>query len=402
MAIQTCLELYMIKNPASLLDDIQELRGESLKLPLPRRMQLPAVDEYRSMLLGDGQKLVDFCAKNEFTAAHFISAARADASISRLMNQIGGREPLLRTMYLIGRHAYNKAPIYTVSGGLNDLLDDTDVKDNIPIRFFAPPRKVCYIEFYESTSREKCTLRAFGGGNGALLEGCYIQESNFEKLPPMDPRIKELLELDPHSPTRIIDIGFTASPLGFSDDMAGSVLQDTIDTISLHIQDENEPFSEVLRRHQQFNLNEAVLRYNGNEGLYQILEQNLSRLTKILFYLSVEREDRKEVRDYSELAERLKGVGQKKKPKLERMMSRVYDRIIVGPKHYTPIKQQIAAQNLPSGTRAPHYRSGYFGIRWIGTGQAKVPELRRVKETVVNAHLLKNGQGPQSRDYEIR
>lgn len=392
----------MIKNPANLLKDIEALKGESLKLPLPRRVELPAVDEYRRMLLGDGQKLIEFCAKNEFTAAHFISAARADAGIAKLMSQIGGREPLLRTMYLMGRHGYNKAPIYTVSEGLNDLLDDTDVKDNIPIRFFAPPRKVCYVEFNESSTRERCSLRTFGGGNGAILEGCYIQESNFDKLPSMDPRIKELLELDPQSPTRIIDIGFTASPLGLSDDMAGSVLQDTIDTISLHIQDENEPFSEVLRRHQQFNLDEAILKYNGNEGLYQILEQNLSRLTKILFYLSVEREDRKEVREYSELAERLKGVGQKKKPKLERMMSRVYDRIIVGPKHYTPIKQKIAEQNLPSGTRAPHYRSGYFGIRWIGTGQAKVPQLRRVKETVVNAHLLKNGEGLQSRDYEIR
>ena len=41
-------------------------------------------------------------------------------------------------------------------------------------------------------------------------------------------------------------------------------------------------------------------------------------------------------------------------------------------------------------------------IRWKGTGQAKLPELVRVDETIVNEQMLKDADAPTRRDSEIR
>jgi hypothetical protein len=96
---------------------------------------------------------------------------------------------------------------------------------------------------------------------------------------------------------------------------------------------------------------------------------------------------------------RFKAVGEKKRPKLERMLNRTHDRIVVWPMTYIPLSVRLEQGDAIKGTRAPHYRSGYFGIRWKGTGQAKEPELVRVKEAIINEHLL---SGRIEREYEIR
>ena len=335
------------------------------------------------------------------STAEFLARSRSDDASEELRQRFGFTDASFRTLYLVSRHQFNRAPIFSVSEGLNALLDDTKVKKNIPIRFFAAPSKNAYIEFSSAQERSSSPFRLYASGMNGILEGCYIQETTHEKLPPLATEVRELLELDPRAPTRVIDIGFTASPLSPDGRQHQSIMLDTIDTIHLYIQDESEPFGEVLRRHQQLNQHHSVIANNGDHDLYEYQRNNVSRLSKILFYLSVEREERRAIKEQSDLEKRLASVADKKKPKIERMLTRTYDRIIVGPKTYTPIGERIASQSLPSGTKAPHYRSGYFGIRWLGTGGAKEAHLRRVKESIINEHLLR-GEKPNAKDYELR
>lgn len=385
-------------NPREMIRRIEELKGDTLNLPLPRRMELPAIDHYRNLFLIDANPVIERCLLQNYTLAHFLATSRGEPSLSVMRPQYN--DGAFRTMFMVSRHQFFKGPIYTVSEGLSGLLADTKVRENIPIRYFAPPMRNCYIEFTPAEKRHECPFRVEAAGLKAILEGCYLQETTHDVLPEMATEARELLELDPQAKTRILEVGFTASPVGLHGDRSTALL-DTIDTISIYIQDEDEPFGEVLRRHQQLNQHWKVIATNEYQDLFETLQKNIAQLSKILFYLSVEREERRVINEASDLEKKLKGVADKKKPKVEKMITRAYDRIVVGPKSYTPIRDRIASQNLPAGTKTPHYRAGYFGIRWIGSGSAKHTELRRVKEAFINEELLKGGK-PSPRDYEIR
>ncbi|MBD8089373.1 hypothetical protein IFT48_05200 [Pseudomonas fluorescens] len=387
-------------NLQELMQRIDELKGETLTLPLPRRMSLGPILKYRNLFLSQANPFIQFCCEQNDTLAHFIARSRDNSTLQELRSQFKFNDGAFRTMFLVSRHQYNNGPIYTVSEGLNSLLADTKVRENIPIRYFAPPMRNCYIEFAPAEKRSESPFRVEGAGLKAILEGCYLQETSYDALPPMATEARELLELDPHAKTRVLEVGFTASPIGLPGRSSPALL-DTIDTLSIYIQDEDEPFGEVLRRHQQLNEHADVIANNGYKDLFQTLQSNTEQLSKILFYLSVEREERRVVNEAADLEKRLKSVADKKKPKIEKMLTRAYDRIIVGPKSYTPIRDRIESMSLPAGTKSPHYRAGYFGIRWMGSGTAKHAELRRVKEAIINEELLK-GEKPGARDYEIR
>lgn len=137
----------------------------------------------------------------------------------------------------------------------------------------------------------------------------------------------------------------------------------------------------------------------ARQAFAESMRANFSRLAKVLFYMHVERKSQVVQTPAKDLEDRIKGVGDKKRPKLERMLNRTYDRIVVGPMTYKPLSLHIEQGETAKGTKAPHYRSGYFGIRWKGTGQAKMPELVRVKEAIINEHRL--ASRPE-REYEIR
>jgi hypothetical protein len=129
------------------------------------------------------------------------------------------------------------------------------------------------------------------------------------------------------------------------------------------------------------------------------LHNNCSRLMKALFYLHVDRKTQVVQRDASDLQKRLDGVGASKKSKIAKQLNKAYDRILIGPEKYVPIAERFEVDSTLKGRRAPHYRRGYFGLRWVGTGQAKTTELTRISETIVNEKFLTD---TTPRDYDIR
>lgn len=217
---------------------------------------------------------------------------------------------------------------------------------------------------------------------------------------------REILEIDPKAPVRVVDVAFSYSPINSSNRQiqnAPAVIADKLEYIQILIQDESEPIIDVLERSIQFSLQRGSAMDSvdliGRQAFAESLRENFSRLAKVLFYMHVERKAQVIQTPAKDLEDRIKGVGDKKRPKLERMLNRTYDRIVVGPMTYTPLSMRPEQGEAPKGTKAPHYRSGYFGIRWKGAGQAKMPELVRVKEAIINEHRLSDRT---EREYEIR
>lgn len=383
-----------------------EVRGDSLNLPLPRRLELPVVMDFRRLLLGRIDSIYKTFIEADASVDGFFASSYD--YIKQIPNIPKFDEQSIRVGYLVTKHQALKGAIYTVSDPLQKMLADTSLKNNIPVKFFTPPHRVSYIEFCPAEQRASFQLSAYAGGGKNICEGCYIQERTVEKLPPMSREAREYLELDPQKSVRILDIGISVSPLSqiFSG-IATPIAADQVDMMTLFIQDESEPLSDMLERHFEFykhraNVSNAHTGVSDRDLFKERVTNVFSYLTKVLMYLYVDKKSRYTISEASDLRSRIDKVADKKRPKLEKQLNRVYDRIVIGPKSYTPLAQRIQSQDMPKGTKRPHFRSGYFGVRWKGTGQAKVPELVHVDEVIVNEQMLKGENTLNRRDYEIR
>jgi hypothetical protein len=381
---------------------LKDVPEEAAALPLPRRL---AIKDIESVWLEGMEPLLPLMNKHAKLGSEshkFIDDAYEDQTVLAFMSKVGYKTSNIASAYIRYRQNYLKAPVLTVSSGLKLMLDDTGIKDNVPVKFLSAPFKTCYLEFDPAEQRKVLAHQA--AQPTRLVEGCYLQEAFLDKCPDLPKEHREHLELDPNAPVRLIEITFSESPLNHpmlgGDDIG--VLFDKTDYIAIYIQDENEPIKDVIDRHLAFYaLSGHHLERMDMIEMAQFSEdfrENCSRLTKALFYLHVDRKTQVVQRDASALEKRLENVGARKKSKITKQLNRVYDRILIGPEKYVPISERIDSEKM-KGRMTPHYRRGYFGLRWVGTGQAKTTELTRVKETIVNENLLTERT---QRDYDIR
>lgn len=378
---------------------LTEIPSSALSMPLSRRCGYPEVVALKRHILGDGYHLMASCAKKGLSSSEMShELSQHEDTYQKIFDVLKTHVSLVST-YIPIKHLASKAPTLTVSPALEALLADTGIRGDVPARFFAPPFANCFIEFNPADLRHTSTHHTFAEGRGSILEGVFVQETRMDRLPSVSRETREVLELDPNSPTRFIELGFSESPI--NNPIAAKTRMpaalDTLDVMTIYIQDEEEPIGDILERHIALN----QMRQNISPLFGEHLRQNFMHLTKIFFYLSVEKKMRKQVAEQSDLEKRLESVADKKKGKLARQLTRVYDRIVIGPEKYTPLKELVQTGEKAKGTKAPHYRRGYFGIRWKGTGQAKTPELVRVSHSIINANLL-NGKIIEPKDYEIR
>lgn len=392
------------------MNELKTFGGESLLLCAARRQTLEPVSMLRQYMLGDlYPAIAEHCAKgmaSEQSREQLIQ----NPDLKRLLDERKMDGNGYAFNYVVMRHLVNKAPIFTVSSALHLMLEDTGVKDNVPVKYFGAPASTCYIEFEPPEKRQTSSFRTFAEGRYRICEGCYVQETRFEKLPPLSSIARQSLELDPQAPVRQINIGFTASPVdpegrGAPCSATGMVSDDTVDYFSFFIQDEDENLGDMFERHLRFYAVRNELEGGMSEyefgAFADMFRRNLMHLSKIFFYLNVERRQQLKVNDATDLQARIGKVAEKKQRKLVQQLNRAYDRIVVGPKDYTPIHLRLQTGDLPKGTVRPHYRRGYFGIRYLGSGQAKHAELVRVKEALINADLMHDAE-ITPKQYDIR
>ena len=388
---------------------LSALQGQVLSMPLPKRLRLPEVTDFKRAVLQEAYDLLHAKGSQELSSSQALEQLYQDP---QFMEKAGaGRfdHVTLVSMYMSARHQAVKGPIFTINPALNLLLEDTGIKNDVPAQFFAPPYPTCFLEFDPAERREQSSHELYAGGFISICEGAFIQETKMDNLLKLRPETREALELDPLAPARVLELGFSASPAKNQQALSTGLPAafDNMDLMSIYIQDENEPIKDILERHVRFytqRYQDQATPTSRGKTFTQLFEDNFAYLTKVLFYLNVEKHSMRKETEASDLEKRIEQVADKKKDKLKRQLQRVYDRIVVGPDHYTPIKDLLPHSELPKGTKAPHYRRGYFGIRWKGHGQAKTAELIRVSHALVNMHLLKDPSvAPKApKDYEIR
>jgi hypothetical protein len=388
---------------SAVIRDLSAVQGQALSMPLTKRMQLDEVIRFKKLVFGESiyAKLMKAGAL-EWSSSQVMETLYADAEFADFLSQRKFDHVTLVSACMVFRHLAKKAPVFTVNPALNLLLADTAIKENIPAQYFALPYPTCFIEFDPAERREHATHFMFSGGSPEACEGALLQETHMGDLKKLRQSTREALELDPNIPARIIEIGLSASPIHSrsAHETKMPVAFDNIDLITLYIQDEQESIQAILQRHFRFyeDMMAPIAHLTGADGrsFNELFEENFAYLTKVLFYLNVEKNQSRIENESSALENRLANVADKKKDKLRRQLHRVYDRVIIGPDHYTPIKDLMATDQ--------HYRRGYFGIRWKGVGENKTAELIRVTHTIINEHLLRGSAKPirPSRDYEIR
>ncbi|MDU8352888.1 hypothetical protein RYA05_13585 [Pseudomonas syringae pv. actinidiae] len=390
----------------AMLGEIKDLKGDSLRLPLPRRLALKPVTAFFKMAYGESWNAIMSESKKEVSAFEVLEKIYQTPELSERIKMMGDSPATLHSMLISLRHLAVNAPIMTVSEALYDLVADTKIKDDVPAKFFCAPFKTTYIEFNDASHRENARLDLVAAGIPSKCEGCYIHEKYFSILPPVSQEAVEILQLDRSKPVRVVEIGFSASPfqnssLNEETDMA--IAFNALDFCVIYIQDEDEPFKEIFERHFEFfrfcNPNFRTLTSEQVTTFEAYTSRNFSLLTKILFYMHVEKRERKEIREMSDLENKLESVADKKKDKIKKQINRSYDRIVIGPQSYMPIMERLESIGS-KGSIAVHFRRGYFGIRWTGAGQAKIASLVRVKEAIVNGEMAK--QPRERKNYVIR
>ena len=392
------------------LNELKTMAGDSLLLCAARRQSLKPVIMLREFMLGDLYPAIARGCSKGLAAEQSREQLIQSPAMNKLLDERKMDSNGFAFNYVVMRHVVNRAPIFTVSPALHLMLEDTGVKENIPVKYFAAPAATCFVEFEPPEKRLSSAFRTFAEGRYRICEGCYVQETIFEKPPQLSQLARQELELDPHLPARQINISFSACPVdpdghGSSKSGAGQVGDDTVDFFTFYLQDPDERLGEMFDRHLRFYAMRNEI--EGGMSDYEFsaftgnFRRNLMHLSKIFFYLNVEKRQQVKINDASELEARIGKVAEKKQRKLVQQLSRVYDRIVVGPKDYTPINQRLQSGDLPKGTVRPHYRRGYFGIRYVGSGQANHAELVRVKEALINSQLLNEAE-ITPKQYEVR
>lgn len=392
-----------------LMNDLKAMKDESLRLPLPRRADLDPVRIIKQMMFDPYWAFVSEIASLQMYSETAIARLCVIPEFKQMMDERGISSGGMISNMMVLRHQMSGAPIMTLTKGLSDMLADTNISDDVPCKFFTAPMKTVYIEFDPAERRHLGQFKVIGDGLPAICEGCYVQETIFPKLPRMVARAKEILDLDPNKPVRIIEVGFSASPLNNPNlDHEMPVSSDTIDFATIYIQDEDEPIKEVLERHFTYYRSRIMRNENLDPNLAVEFEKQFSRnfsmLTKVFFYLYIDRKEQVKVTDATDLEKRLNQVADKKKDKIRRQLNRVYDHILIGPKTYIPVSQRISSDGVAKGSVSPHYRRATIGIRWVGSGAAKEAKLVRIKESVVNQHLINKApdKAPARKNYVIR
>lgn len=380
----------------AMIDALSAIKGPALSMPMAKRGQLKETEAFREAFMGQWIEVINHMALHGRSAHQIMGSLTNEPSFVEILKKKKLSTSSIITLMMMCRHIQKKAPILTVNPHLDDLLEDTGIKNNIPSQFFAPPYPECFVEFDPAENRSQSRHKTYSGNMVKIIEGAFVQETRFDRLPNVSMRTREHLELDPNASCRMIEVGFSISPVDNAQAIGTSmpVAYDAVNLMTIYIQDEQEPISEVLDRHlalHSINLGESLVNSDQDSDAFaKEMKESFAYLSKVLFYLNVEKGNRKHEPVASSLEERIKKTAPKKQDKLKRQLTRSYDRIVIGPESYTPLSKQVGQVEVLSGSKAPHFRRGYFGIRWKGAGENKKPELVRVSHTIINEHLLTN------------
>lgn len=274
-------------------------------------------------------------------------------------------------------------PIVQLTPALQAMLAETDLASDLPAGFFRSPSPIAYIELARPNP-----LRLPNEYSGLHeCEGAYL--GLFELPAGHDvfafSAQNEALKLDPSKPVRVVEIVVTGSPIGKQ-----HVLDDASDNLMLLIQDEDECLQQVLDRHIAWYLDPMAYEQPGMAPLstedVEMIRPVMDLLAKALLYLNLSEAEKLTVNERSDLQRKRKGLGQKKKARLQRKLATAYDRIVIGPARFPAPEEPQGHEGTGEAQRSvkAHWRRGHFRTIRYGEKRSK-QRLGWIKPVLVNA-----------------
>lgn len=226
---------------------------------------------------------------------------------------------------------------------LQQLLDRSDLGDDIPVGLLRPPVPACYIRFGDDMQHAILSAQT-EDFHHMRVEGVYVFESVREE----------------QRAVALVAIWAVDGQPTFS-----------VSTIEMIIGDDKEPLVDVIER-----------TCANKPGPVRLHHRVLAQLcTKVFLYWSVEQARTEEQRPYFDAMQQLKRLGPKKAAKLQRHVDRLYDRVLLGP---LSIPGHGAHDEV-----SPHWRRGHFRMQPHGPHHS-LRKVLFIAPTLVRADRLEN------------
>lgn len=275
--------------------------------------------------------------------------------------------------------------ILTTSDFLDEILEQTEIGDDVPVDYLRPPFKACYIEFTESRSS---SLKVYNElTHEHILEGVYISETQINPGSTEMKRYKDSPMVDINKPLRILDLMFTGSPLG-----KAHVEDDTLRVQGFYIQDGMRTIKQELSR-----VEEKYGQDDDFTGDMNYLSETLNHMAKVLLFINCKQYRDTAFNERKELRKKitsLKGIG--KIRKFEDKLRKTYDRVVISPVDNVVYESDAGfnhARNVKE--KRTHWRKGHFRMQPYGLGASK-RKILFIEPTVVGGVFAKK------KNYDVK
>lgn len=268
--------------------------------------------------------------------------------------------------------------ILTTSNSLDEILEQTEIGDDIPVDYLRPPFKTCYVEF---TEERKSSLKVYNEiTHDHILEGVYISETQINPGTMEMKRYNGSPLVDVAKPLRILDLMFTGSPLGKS-----HVEDDALRVQGFYIQDGMRTIKQELNMvEEKYGLDDDFT------GDMSYLSEALNHMAKVLLFINCKHYRDTAFNERIELRKKinsLKGLG--KIRKFENKLRKTYDRVVISPVDnviYESGAEFAHSENVKE--KRTHWRKGHFRMQPYGPGASK-RKILFIEPTVVGGVFAK-------------
>lgn len=292
------------------------------------------------------------------------------------------------------------------TAALDQQMQATDIAENIPGSFFAPPYPATYLHFgapipvrpdpmFDSAHivgayvlSAACTARFHGDGTPA---GVATVAADVEAI-----------GIHEGDPIRTIEIIFLVHKTWNN----GKIEPRWVSFSGVIKNNTHDPFMPFLRESVARSKNKIVVNSGEAAGTRssreEVLTAGLGHVAKVFLYMALPNARREERNERSVAAQRVATLGPKKQAKAKRQLGRLYDRIVVGPLEAPAAQPEAIMDGGVEGNGravAPHMRRGHFRSQHHGP-QNQLVKLVYIEPILVRADLVV-GDRPEPKPYAV-
>lgn len=251
-----------------------------------------------------------------------------------------------------------------------------------------PPADNCYLSFGDSPQACPYFIKD-ESGTTRKLQGAFVNTMTYSPEQCKKIGFMQHEGLHPQKDMRALNITLYFSAYDDGNNQFDSAVDVYFMQIVIYLYDEEASIIELIQEHLAYYKDRLYLFFSQNHEDQTLLEF----LFTSIFYLS-SKSLRKEVKnEATELAAEIKRKASNKAKvrKLEKRLTRTTDRIIIGEKDYSFLRQ---FNERTRGTVKPHFRRGHLRK----TTQEKIPCVITIYPTLVNAKLSSE---VTKKDYKV-